>query len=64
MTRGDRDAGQFIVFYLKDGRIDGAASINNPRDIRFARRLMAAGKAVDAAQLANPDVKLQALLKG
>ncbi len=64
VTRGDRDAGQFIVFYLKDGRIDGAASINNPRDIRFARRLMAAGKAVDAAQLANPDVKLQALLKG
>ncbi len=64
VTRGDRDAGQFIVFYLKDGRIDGAAAINNPRDIRFARRLMAAGKVVDPAQLADPDVKLQALLKG
>ena len=64
VTRGDRDAGQFVVFYLKDGRIDGAAAINNPRDIRFARRLMAAGKVVDPAQLADPDVKLQALLKG
>ncbi len=64
VTRGDRDAGQFIVFYLKDGRIDGAAAINNPRDIRFARRLMAAGKVVDPVQLADPDVKLQALLKG
>ena len=63
VTRGDRDAGQFIVFYLKDGRIDGAAAINTPRDIRFARRLMAAGKVVDATQLADPGVKLQALLK-
>ena len=64
VTRGDRDAGQFIVFYLKDGQIDGAAAINSPRDIRFARRLMAAGKVVDPTQLADPDVKLQALLKG
>lgn len=64
VTRGDREAGQFLVFYLKDGRIDGAAAINSARDIRFARRLMAAGKIVDAAQLADPGVKLQALLKG
>ena len=64
VTRGDRESGEFIVFYLKDGRIDGAAAINTPRDIRFARRLMAAGKIVDPAQLADPDVKLQALLKG
>ncbi len=64
VTRGDRDSGQFIVFYLKDGRIDGAAAIDTPRDIRFARRLMAAGKIVDPTQLADPDVKLQALLKG
>ena len=63
VTRGDPEAGQFIMFYLKDGQIDGAAAINAPRDIRFARRLMAAGKVVDRTQLANPDVKLQALLK-
>ena len=59
-----REAGQFILFYLKGGRIDGAAAINSPRDIRFARRLIAAGKVVDPARLADPDVKLQALLKG
>jgi 3-phenylpropionate/trans-cinnamate dioxygenase ferredoxin reductase subunit len=64
VTRGDPKSGAFVVFYLKDGRIDGAAAINNPRDIRFARRLMAAGKVVDPTQLADPDVKLQALLKG
>ena len=53
-----------IVDYLKDGKIDGAISINNPRDVRFAKRLMQAGKQVSAEDLANPDIKLQALLKG
>jgi len=64
VIRGDREANQFIEFYLKGGRINGATSFNNPRDIRFARRLMQAGKIVDPAQLADPEIKLQALLKG
>ena len=44
VTRGDRAGGSFVEFYIKDGRIDGAAAIDNPRDIRFARRLMQAAK--------------------
>ena len=64
VTRGDRAENRFIEFYLKDGRIEGAAAINNPRDMRFARRLMRAGKVLDPAALADPGVKLQALLKG
>ena len=40
VTRGDREAGQFIVFYLKDGRIDGAAALNPPRDLPFPPRPM------------------------
>ncbi len=64
VTRGERAENRFIEFYLKDGRIEGAAAINNPRDIRFARRLMQAGKVLDPAALADPEVKLQALLKG
>ncbi len=63
-TRGDPADGEFITFYLKNGKIDGAISVNNPRDIRMAKRLMQAGKEVSADDLANPDVKLQALLKG
>ena len=63
ITRGDREAGQVILLYLEDGQIDGAAAINSPRDIRFARRLMTGGKVVDPNQLANPDIKLQTLLK-
>lgn len=64
VTRGDRDAGEFIEFYLKDGEIQGAAAINNPRDLRFTRRMMTSGKKFDAASLADPDVKLQKLMKG
>lgn len=64
VTRGDRDAGEFIEFYLKDGEIQGAAAINNPRDLRFTRRMMTSGKKFDAASLADPGVKLQKLMKG
>ncbi|MGE3936418.1 MAG: oxidoreductase C-terminal domain-containing protein, partial [Rhodospirillaceae bacterium] len=64
VTRGSVDARQFITFYLKEGRIEGAAAINSARDVRFVRRLMAAGKPLDAARLADPAVKLQDLLKG
>ncbi len=63
-TRGDTAANEFITFYLKDGRIDGAIAVNYSRDIRMARRLMQAGKQVSADDLSNPDIKLQALLKG
>ena len=64
VTRGDRTQGSFVEFYMKGGRIDGAAAINNPRDIRFAKRLMQAEKIVDPAALADPGIKLQALLRG
>ena len=64
VVRGEREAGQFVEFYMKGGRIDGAAAINNPRDIRLAKRLMQAEKIVDPATLADPAVKLQALLRG
>lgn len=61
--RGDESSGQFVVFYMKDGRIDGAAAVNSGRDVRIIRRLMQAGKAVDPAKLVDPAVKLQDLLK-
>ena len=64
ICRGDEASGQFIVFYLKDGKIDGAAAVNSGRDVRIIRRLMQTGKTVDPAKLTDPAVKLQDLLKG
>lgn len=63
-TRGDPATGTFITFYLRAEQVVGAIAVNNGRDVRFAKRLMQAGKQVSAADLANPDIKLQALLKG
>jgi len=64
VTRGDREAGEFIEFYLKDGELQGAAAINNPRDLRFTRRMITSGRKFEADTLADPDVKLQKLMKG
>tara|TARA_B100000676_G_scaffold153814_1_gene151808 strand:- start:583 stop:1809 length:1227 start_codon:yes stop_codon:yes gene_type:complete len=62
-TRGSPDENQFITFYLKNGIIDGAISINNPRDLRFGKRLMQAKKPVSVEDLSNIDIKLQTLLR-
>lgn len=61
--RGSREEGSFIEFYLAGGRLQGAAAVNNPRDLRFTRRLMMADRTYDAAALADPDVRLQKLLR-
>ena len=63
-TRGDPAEGSFLTMYLSGGKIIGAIAVNNARDIRFAKRLMAAEKLVSPDDLANPDIKMQALLKG
>jgi len=62
--RGDRNGGEFVEFYLKEGKLEGAAAINNARDLRFTRRMMMSGKTFDPADLENPEIKLQKLLKG
>lgn len=41
--RGDRDAGEFSVWYLKDGRVAGALSVGRPEDLAEARRMLADG---------------------
>ncbi len=48
--RGDRDAGEFSVWYLKDGRVAGALSVDRSEDLAEARRLLAEGVDVSAAR--------------
>ena len=60
--RGRPGDGPFTAFYLEDRRVVGANAVNNARDIRFARRLVGAGKMVDPGILADPDVPLKSLL--
>jgi 3-phenylpropionate/trans-cinnamate dioxygenase ferredoxin reductase component len=41
--RGDRDAGEWSVFYVEGGRVTGALSVGRSDDIGHARRLLAEG---------------------
>jgi 3-phenylpropionate/trans-cinnamate dioxygenase ferredoxin reductase subunit len=61
--RGDRDAGEFSVWYLKDGRVAGALSVGRPEDLAEARRMLADGVDVSAAgdAIADPDSDLSSI---
>jgi 3-phenylpropionate/trans-cinnamate dioxygenase ferredoxin reductase subunit len=55
--RGDRDSGEFSVWYLKDGRVAGALSVERSEDLAEARRLLADRVDVSGAldRIADPD---------
>ena len=61
--RGDRDSGEFCVWYLKDGKVAGALSVERSEDLAEARRLLADGVDVSAVkgQLADPDSDLASI---
>jgi len=61
--RGDRDGGEFSVWYLKEGRVAGALSVERSEDLAEARRMLAEGVDVSAAkeQIADPGSDLSAI---
>jgi 3-phenylpropionate/trans-cinnamate dioxygenase ferredoxin reductase subunit len=61
--RGDRDSGEFLAWYLKDGKVAAALSVDRSEDLAHARRLLAAGVDVsaDRDKLAEPDSDLDEL---
>jgi 3-phenylpropionate/trans-cinnamate dioxygenase ferredoxin reductase subunit len=61
--RGDRDTGEFCVFYLKDGKVAGALSVERSEDLGVARELLANGVDVSDKKdvLADADSDLGAL---
>ncbi len=63
LWRGDRDGGEFSVWYLKQGRVAGCLSVGRPEDLAEARRMLAAGVDVSAArdQIADSDSDLAAI---
>ncbi len=60
VVRGDMDANEFAVFYLKDGKVVAADAVNSPKEFMICKQLI--GKAVDADALADPESDLKALL--
>ncbi len=61
VCRGDFTGASFSLFYVRDDKIEAVVSINAPRDLRAARRLIDQKKTVSAADLADPAVNLQKL---
>jgi 3-phenylpropionate/trans-cinnamate dioxygenase ferredoxin reductase component len=41
--RGDRDTGEFAAFYLKDGKVAGALTVERSEDLAHARTMLAEG---------------------
>jgi len=63
IVRGDMDANSFTAFYLKDGVVISADSVNRPQDFMLAKRLVAERAAVPAERLRDDAVPLKSLLQ-
>ena len=62
VVRGSLEERRFAAFYLDDGKLTGVASLDWPRDVRRAQRLIAAGVSPDPAALRDPEVDLRTLV--
>jgi 3-phenylpropionate/trans-cinnamate dioxygenase ferredoxin reductase component len=60
--RGDRAGGEFIAFWLRDGRVAAGMNVNVWDVNADVEALIRSGAKVDAAALADPDVPLTTLL--
>jgi len=60
--RGDRDAGEFTVFYLDGGKVVGALAVGRSEDLAHARELLAKG--VDVSQTKDQLADVAADLEG
>ena len=58
--RGDRESGEFSVWYLEGGKVAGCLSVERSEDLGRARDLLAAGTDVsgDRDKIADPGVDL------
>jgi 3-phenylpropionate/trans-cinnamate dioxygenase ferredoxin reductase subunit len=61
VVRGEIGKPPFTVFYLEGGELRAAASIQDGKTVRYARRLLEMHRPVTPDQLADPDVDLKAL---
>ena len=61
--RGERDSGEFSAWYLKDGRVAAALSVERSEDLVHARTLIETGADISAQRdaLADPDSDLEAI---
>ncbi len=61
VIRGQIASGDFLAFYLNDGRIDAAVGYNRPKDVRRLLPVIKARQPVDPEALRNEGVDLRSL---
>ena len=63
VLRGNPEQGRsFVAWYLRGNRLLAADCINRPKEFMVARQLLASGKSIDAAHLADENIDLKALI--
>jgi 3-phenylpropionate/trans-cinnamate dioxygenase ferredoxin reductase subunit len=62
--RGDRDTGEFVAFWLRDGRVVAGMNVNVGDVNEQLRAVIRSRQAVDGAALTDPDTPLDALAGG
>ena len=60
VVRGDMESKSFTVFYLKDGSIIAADSVNNPKEFMASKQLV--GKKASMEALADTSIELKTLI--
>ena len=60
VVRGDMESKSFTVFYLKDGSIIAADSVNNPKEFMASKQLV--GKKASIEALADTSIDLKTLI--
>jgi len=60
VLRGAMNDNKFAVFYLNDGKLVAADTVNSPKEFMLCKQLI--GKPVDTAQLQDPACDLKQLL--
>ena len=63
VSRGDPASRNFLSFQTTGDEVVGVTAVNRPRDMRFARRLIGAGKRVDSTALADENTPLRDLAR-
>jgi 3-phenylpropionate/trans-cinnamate dioxygenase ferredoxin reductase subunit len=59
VVRGDMASDKFTVFYLRDGAVRAAHSVNRPAEHMLTRKLIALGAQIPPQVLADPDADLK-----
>jgi len=62
VQRGDPAGRKFSVFHLRDGKIAAVEAVNAGQDYMIGRKLIAEGKAVEAARIADLSIPVKNLI--